>query len=175
MQSFDIQLMRLQYEILNVPLSRLASESGLSESMINRTIEEEGWSQWWPEEETAIQLKKQRELSLASEDLHTASSEEEMLAQQSEEFVDRAKKRLQAYTLAKEIYLAQKYLQLESALITKAHAILEECPSLDPQAIKQLSALYKDMVSKSPMSTLLSLNADESGVPNLIIRDLTGQ
>lgn len=174
MESFDIHIMKLQYEILNVPLSRLASESGLSENMIQKTILEEGWQQWWPEEDTVTQLQKQRADALASDDLNTASSEEEMLAQQSEDFVERARKRLQAYTVAKEIYLAQKYLQLENALIKKAQSILTECDTLDPAAVKQLSALYKDLVSKSPISNLLTIGTDESGIPNVIVRDLTG-
>lgn len=175
MLEFDTHIARLQYEILNVPLSQLASDANIPVGLLEQEAKASNWKQWWPEEDTVVWLEKQRKIALESEEAHTANSEEEMLSQQSEEYIERTRKRLQVYSLAKEIYLAQKYLKLEAALIKKAHDILEECQTIDPAGIKQLSALYKDMVSKSPMSTLLSVSADESGIPNLIIRDLSGR
>ena len=92
---------------------------------------------------------------------------------QADAFNERARKRLQVYSLAKEIYLSQKYLKLESALIDKAHDILENSGELGPFGIKQLSALYKDMLSKSASATVTA-GMDESGMPTVTYRDLTG-
>lgn len=170
MPDIDLHILKLQYEILNVSASQMAKDTEVPESLIRETVETEGWLQWWPEEPQVDVFKKQAEqASLVDDDL----TDGDILAQQSEEYVDRAKKRLQVYQLAKEIYLACKYLQLESALIGKAHDILETCETLDATSIKQLSALYKDMKHHG-MNSLLQAAVDDTGLPSLIVRDLSG-
>jgi hypothetical protein len=168
--SRDLPVLRLQYEILNISAAQMAKETDIPESLIQETIEEEGWQQWWPEEPPVEIFKKQAaQASLVDDDL----SDSDLLSQQSEDYIDRSRKRLQVYQLAKEIYLATKYLQLESALIGKAHEILEQCETLDATAIKQLSALYKDMKHHG-VNSLLQAAVDDSGLPSLIVRDLSG-
>lgn len=163
----DLGLIKLQYEILNKSVKQIADETGMPENLIEKEIKDAGWKQWWPED------VDQRLLAKQTEDI----GEDEVLALQSEQFIDRAKRRLAAYTLAKEIYLAQKYLKLESALIDKAHTILETLQDGDSRSAKELSALYKDMTSKSPMGALASFSfgEDEGGIPVVTIRDLSGR
>jgi len=170
MQTLDLHVLKLQYEILNISAAQMARDTEMPESLIQDTIDAEGWQQWWPEEPQVELFKKQAEqASLVDDDL----SDGDILAQQSEEYVERVRKRLQVYQLAKEVYLATKYLQLESALIGKAHDILETCETLDASAIKQLSALYKDMKHHG-VNSLLQAAVDDSGLPSLIVRDLSG-
>jgi len=171
MEDFDVNILKLQYEILNVPLAILASETGLPESILQSTITEQGWVQWWPE--TSMQQCIEDSCALSA-DSDNPSSAEELMTAQADAFSERTRKRLQVYSLAKEIYLSQRYLKLESALISKAHTIIGNLSDNDAQSIKQLSALYKDMMTKSPMSQMLSLGQDENGMPSVILRDLTG-
>lgn len=170
MPDLDLHILKLQYEILNTTAAQMAKDTNLPEDLIQETIDAEGWVHWWPEEPVVEIFKKQAEMALLVND---DVSSEELLSQQAEEYVERARKRLQVYALAKEIYLATKYLQLESALINKAHGILEDCETLDASAIKQLSALYKDM-KQHGISSMLTAAVDDSGLPSLIIRDLSG-
>lgn len=170
MTELDTHILKLQYEILNVTVEQMSKDTGIPVSLIQDTIDAEGWTRWWPEEPTVDLFKKQAEDARAMDD---ETSDDDILNQQADEFVDRARKRLQVYSLAKEIYLATKYLQLESALIAKAHGILETCDTLDSAAIKQLSALYKDMKHHG-VSSLLQAAVDDSGLPSLIVRDLSG-
>lgn len=162
MQELNIPVLRLQYEILNIPIAHLASKMGIPVSMLVQEADEGHWAQWWPEENAIEHLRNQQE-----------ASEKDLLTQQSDEYLERSKKRLRVYAAAKEIYLAAAYLQLEDSLISRARELIDTC-ALDASAVKQLSAIYKDLTSKSPLSNIFMDADEESGIPSLIIRDLSG-
>jgi len=140
----------------------------MPEEAILDTIKEKGWKQWWPSGIDDEILAKSTE---------NIEEQDELLVLQSEQFLDRAKRRLAVYTIAKEIHLAQKYLKLESAIIDKAYTLINDLSGLDTKSIKDLSTLYKDMTAKSPTSALAAFSfcEDEGGLPSVIIRDLSGR
>jgi len=171
-QSPDSNILRLQYEILNRTAADIASDTHLPISIIESTIASEGWKQWWPESSIQEQLAISRTLANIDPDLHI--SDEEIFVSQADQYLERSRKRLQVYSLAKETYLAQKYMQLEVALIDKAIAAIEELPPAAVQGIKLMSALYKDLQTKGS-AALLTAAIDESGLPTVIVRDLSGR
>lgn len=146
----DFQLLQLQYEILNTPVSELAANTGVSERMMQDEITKLDWKQRWPDPEGA---------------------------ETQEDYIELSRKRLKVYSLAKDILLAQKYLELEVSIIKAANDIVESTSnSITPQSLKQLSALYKDMTSGTSLANLatMTLSTDESGIPMVIVRDVSG-
>jgi len=162
----DTELLKLQYEILNFSVADLAKKSGLPESIIQSEIDSQGWKQWWPDDTPFAEAKEADDLD-----------EREVFALQSEQYIDKAKRRLAVYTLAKEIYLAQKYMALESSLVEKARSIVESISDSDAEAANKMSTLYKNMTSKNPIAALqaISFGEDEGGVPTVIVRNLAGR
>jgi hypothetical protein len=161
--AIDIELLKLQYEILNVSVSSISRTTGIPEDLILREIERGKWTPLWPDEdEPKLQVEE-------DEDLFTVSTNQ---------YIDKTRRRLQAYSLAKEILLATRYLELESSLIKKA---TESLDTIDPSvtatsALKTLSSLYRDLVKNGLSSgTSLSLQTDEQGLPTVIIKDLSGR
>ena len=165
----NLSLLRLQYEVLNKSFEQIASETGLPVSAIKVDAAQQNWKQLWPDppQTAATTLDTS---SLSPEEL------QEYYALQQEQYTDNTKKRLKLYTLAKDMFLATKYLELESLLIEKACDALN---SIDPGAagIRQLASVYKDLTAGTTLSALtkFSLEIDDSGIPTVIIRDLTGQ
>jgi len=157
--------MKLQYEILNKSVEHLAAENDIPINMLRTEIERLGWTQWWPESDLI---------------LYPDTDKDEQLQAQSETFIERTKRRLAVYNLAKEMYLAQKYLELETQIIDTALKSLiranEVNINMDAGAITALSNLYKNMTSKSIASALstISFGEDEGGLPTVIIKDLSG-
>jgi hypothetical protein len=147
----DIQLMQLQYEILNTSVSMLAADAGVSIQMMQDEIESLGWVRRWPE------------------------SEEELDTQEA--YVEATKQRLKVYTLAKDMLLAQRYLELEVGIIKAAQKALDAFgDALPPQQIKYLSALYKDLTSGTSLANLatMAFEGGENGVPMVVFRDVSG-
>ena len=163
----DTELLKLQYEILNLSAEDIAIKTGMQLSIVEKEIKEQGWKQWWPSDTLFAQ---------PSED-DDEQSDEEVFALQTEQYIDMAKRRLAVYTLAKEMHLAQKYLSLESSLVDKAQTIIEAIKEGDAEGAAKMSRLYKDMTSKNPMAALQSIQfgEDEGGIPTVIVRDLTGR
>ena len=170
--SIDPNIMRLQFEILNRSAEDLARELNIPASIIKSTIESEGWKQWWPEGTVHEQFASAQAANNNDPDI--AVSEEEILVAQADQFLDRSRKRLQVYSLAKEIYLAQKYMQVEVALLDKARSVIENSAELDAYSLKQISGLLKDLYTKAGGLTL-SAGTDENGLPTAVIRDLSGR
>lgn len=162
----DTELLKLQYEILNLSAQDIADKTGMPLGIIQGEIDGQGWKQWWPTTEL-----------FTTADPEDEQSEEEVFALQTEQYIDMAKRRLAVYTLAKEMHLAQKYLSLESSLVDKAQSIIEGITNGDAEAASKMSRLYKDMTSKNPMAALqsISFGEDEGGIPTVIVRDLTGR
>lgn len=162
----DTELLKLQYEILNLSAQDISDKTGMPLSVIEKEIENQGWKKWWPDDKPFAEAEPDDEMEDA-----------EVFALQSDQFIDKAKRRLAVYTLAKEIHLAQKYLALESSLVDKAKDIIEKIGDGDAEAAAKMSRLYKDMTSKNPMAALqsISFGEEEGGVPTVIVRNLTGQ
>ncbi len=165
----DTELVKLQYEILNVSLETLADNLNLPLAILKTEAECNNWKQWWPSEGPLESLK-----ALNDEDI--SEDPAEILELQSEQYLASTRKRLIVYSLAKEIFLAKKYASLESALLDKAKDILGEVKTLEPNAVKIIAGIYKDLTAKSYTTALrsMSLDPDDNGLPTVIIRDLSG-
>lgn len=159
----DISLMRLQYEILNVPVEQLAQESGISVKMIRSEIERGGWKQLWPSDSVPIAPTDDEGSLLSAFETETNA------------FIENNRRRLKAYSLAKELMLVSRYLELEVAIIDKANDLVSRLEKASE--VKLLAALYKDLTSNSNLANLatMALAKDENGLPTLILRDLSGQ
>lgn len=166
MGMLDLDLVRLQFEVLCIPLDVLARQLGLPFELLQQEAEEKGWRQLWDEDDREPVIIEEGEdgFSLVVDD-----------------YTDRTRKKLVAFSLAKEVLLSQKYLELEVGIITKAKLILD---SIDQDnnsvaAVKALASLYKDMTKNSLSSgynpAAISIGQDETGLPTVIVRDLTGQ
>jgi len=162
----DTELLKLQYEILNFSAEDIQKATGINISIINTEIETQKWKQWWPSDKLFAEANPDDE-----------QGEEEVFALQTDQYIDMAKRRLAVYTLAKEIYLAQKYLALEASLVDKAKTIIDAIKEGDAEGVAKMSRLYKDMTTKNPMAALQSIQfgEDEGGIPTVIVRDLTGR
>ena len=183
----DITLMRLQYEILNVPVSQLADMSGISESMIQDEINRAGWQPLWPNEPSIANLESIHAYlgtsstpSLPAPSSNQDQVEDDFFMTSSAEIIERSKRRLQLYVLAKETLLAQKYLDLENGIIDAARVLatsraMENGGELKPSDVKELSLVFKNMGASAVFgsSASFSFAQDESGLPTLIYKDLS--
>jgi len=161
----DLELMRLQYEILNKSIAQIASDEETSATLLQREATELGWKQFWPDP--------------PQKPYEETDDVDEIMSLESEQYIDRARKRLKVYSLAKEVLMAQRYLALECKIVKTASDILDNFESNglgSSQAIKQLSALFKDMTAGSNLANLASmtLGTDDNGLPTVTIRDLSG-
>jgi hypothetical protein len=99
---------------------------------------------------------------------------EDIFKLQSDRYVEKTRKRLYAYSLAKEVLLATRYLELEAGLITKANQCLTLVqPESGIAAIKTLSSLWKDMQKNAKAD--FAFNTDEMNLPTVIVKDLSGR
>lgn len=177
----DIAIMRLQYEILNTPLAQISVEANLPPSLVEKEALTQGWKQLWPDEPILLAPPEDL-LPTTLTDLEQASARADALSLEIEQYLDKSRKRLKVYTLAKETLLAHRYLALEVSLLSTAKDMLDNALNgepherMTPQALKQLSALYKDLSSESSLSKIagLSIATDDSGMPTVIIKDLSG-
>ncbi|MCK9408277.1 MAG: hypothetical protein M0R68_04005 [Bacteroidetes bacterium] len=161
--AIDVELLRLQYEILNVSVESLARSAGIPQDLIQREIDKGRWTVLWPDENEPKLVVEE------DEDLFTVSTNQ---------YIDKTRRRLQAYSYAKEILLATRYLELESNLIKKANQVLENLTTVDMTAasgLKTLSSLYRDLSKGLSSVSSLSLGTDEEGLPTVIIKDLSGR
>ena len=161
----SLELMRLQYEILNISLADLARTAQVPIVLLEREAKQSGWKQLWPDsDEAALQFEE-------GEDKFSIASDA---------YIEKTRKRLTAFSLAKETALSMKYLELESAIIDKAQEVLDNIPigQASASVAKVLASLYRDM-SKNLISAGASNNStldiDGGGIPTLLVRDLSGQ
>ncbi len=131
--------------------------------IIDKEVLEGNWQQWWPEPDL--------DLSAPSEYMS-----EEDLTSQADLFMERSRRRLAVYNMAKELLLAQRLFKLESSIIEKASTILDGV-EMCARDIKALSSVFKEMTQNSISSTLssLTLGQDDNGMPTVILRDLSGK
>jgi len=158
-----MDMLRLQYEVLNVSVTSIAKIINLPEDFVASEIQRMGWQPLWPNDD--------------DEPLEVAEGED-VFTVATDKYIERTRKRLMAYALAKEMLLTQRYLQLELSIIDTA---ISAAKQLDPSmvsSIKTLSSLFKDMCKNSLSSSTSTLSlqqgTDERGLPTVIIKDLTG-
>jgi len=158
--AIDLELLRLQYEILNVSAESIARATNLPISAVQDEIDRKGWTPVWPDdEEPPIEI----------------AEGEDAFKLTSDRFIEKTRKRLYAYSLAKDVLLATRYLELEAGLVSKANEVLD---LVDPQVgiatVKALSSLWKHM-QKSASAASASFGVDEMGLPTVVIKDLSGR
>ncbi len=166
MPQLDMAIARLQYEILNMPLEQILQESMGDSGMIKtfeREIDSAGWQQWWSEADLVLEQTDEQ-----------LEDGEDALSAQTEIFLERSRKRMAVFQMAKEFMLAQRYAKLEKSLVDTA-ITLSESLKLEAKDIKSLGGLYKDLTSKSIANTLATMQfgIDEGGLPTVILRDLS--
>lgn len=161
----SLELMRLQYEILNVPLATLAKAAQVPLRLLEQEASQFGWKQLWPDSDDVVLEFEE------GEDRFSISSDA---------YIEKAKKRLTAFSLARETALSMRYLELEASIIDKAQEVLDNIPvgQASASVAKVLASLYRDM-SKNLISAgannSSTLDIDGGGIPTLIVRDLSGQ
>lgn len=177
----DIALMRMQYEILNVPVNKLAEASGISAAMIQNEIDSAGWKQIWPNEPS---LANPDSLQNSYRPVITDSSEidetEDHFLSSSADLIERSRRRLQVYSLAKETMLATRYLELENGIISAAIAFLNNIQVSKGQAtasdLKDLAQVFKAITNGSTLSSgSIQFGTDDNGLPTVIYKDLSGK
>jgi len=169
----DIQLLKLQYEILNIPLEQLAQEISVPKSLLDTEARNNNWTQWWPEQLQGdiIFNSPAPPFDVISE----AQMDEEasVLEEGAQQYIRDTQIRLRVYNLAKEVYLTHKYATFESSLITKAKDIIDSVATA--QELAQLSSMFKNLLPSGKSGQQLSIGQNEDGLPTVIIRDLTGR
>ena len=160
----NLELMRLQYEILNVPIAEIALAANLPVDMLQAEAESQNWRQLWPDENVDIAIEEGGDqFSVAADS-----------------YIENAKKRLQAFSLAKERILSRKYFEIESSLLDKIQSTLDNMPVGQAPAatVKALGSLFKEMsktmLSAGALNTSV-FNTEGSALPMLLVRDLSGQ
>jgi hypothetical protein len=156
----DLNLLRLQYEYLDLSIAELAAAEEVPVSVMTQEIKNNGWRRLWP---TVLTRPDQY-----------ASDEDKALYR--EQFLEDGKNRLKIFSLAKEILLAHRYMKLENSILVAADSMAQN-PALKPSDLKALSSLYKDLHAGTTLGNLssISFTADEDGIPTAIIRNLSGQ
>jgi hypothetical protein len=168
--SVNIPIFRLQYEILNKTLAELAAGASIPMSILQKEARDQRWKQLWPAVPKA-EPESGTSLPLSYED------RQEQLALEADQYIEETNKRMRVYNLAKDIYLATKYLALEVKIIDTASSILDEVSQdIDPRNLKLLSALYKEMTSGTSLASMAKNIAelDETGLAQVIFRDFSG-
>jgi len=167
MEDQDFSLLRLQYEILNVSIESIARRSNLNPELLKALAIEEEWEHKWidpddPEPES---------------DLNPDSDfPEDELTIKSEEFIERSKKRLAAYTIAKNVLMTQQYLELELSLVRKTIEHLENMPAITSKDLQSISHVYRNLLNGTPIMDILAMRdkQEDGGIPLLVVKDLAG-
>ena len=178
----DLSLLRMRYEILNVPIATLAEDSGINEGILKTEATNNNWSQWWPSLDD-LQSAFSQPTTVPPHDAPIDDEAESVidgerfdelspLEEGSNEYIKEAKIRLQVFSLAKDLHLAYKYAAFESALVDKAHSMVEMCA--EPGDIRQLTMSLKDLPGKMAAASL-AISQGDDGMPMVIIRDLSGR
>jgi len=168
MNNFDAQWIsaRLNYEILNIPLESIANSMNLRLIDVRAEAEENDWKQWFPETESDLDLDPDSELNEG----------ENLFELKANQYTEAGRKRLEVYSVAKQLALMNLYTRLEVNIVAKANEAIE---LTDPKNVKDLSILSGVLTSMTKdlekLSQSMTLGQDEStGMPQLIIRDLSG-
>jgi len=159
---------KLCYEILNKPLTSIADDLGLPVSMVEKEARDGNWTQWFPDTESDHRaLTEHEQDELEGTDLFTL---------RAEQYIERNRKRIQLFTLAKDVVMLEKYADIELNLLVQTREALNSLDTETANSLKTISSIYKDMIKQITTSnTALSMGKDEqTGLPTVIIRDLSG-
>jgi hypothetical protein len=161
---FDVIQIQLSYEILGLSVETIADNLGLSTRMIEEMATRGNWVRWFPIADNQVFL-----------DTDTLLSEgDDLTSVQVDRYTESAKRRLQVFSLAKDVLLAEKYLGIELQILNKTKEALMEISPNSTQDLKALSTIYADMHKKIQSATQVTLGKDDTGLPHVIIKDLSG-
>jgi hypothetical protein len=165
----NMKVPRLSYEILGVPLKDLADTLGLPLSMMEKIAKEQEWQQWFSEDDSSsfslVEGTEGEEL-LEGEDIFTV---------RADQFLDKNRKRLQVFNMAKQLALVELYADLETKLLAKARSAIEAVDEESVRDIATLSGVFQALTKDiQGLNSAISMGKDESGLPTVIIRDLSG-
>jgi len=186
----DTHLIRLRYEILNISLADLATETQVPLPILEIEAKNNEWKQWWPEDQE-LQFQVRTSLKEAStpsiplpillsdqDDLTTDSTDDDgfdelsPLEEGAQLFIKDSRVRLQVFNLAKDIHLAHKYASFESALIDQAKGqVASAHTAVD---VRNLVLSLKDLPGKAAAAGL-QISQSDDGMPTVIIKDLSGR
>lgn len=169
-------LMRIQYEILNATPKELSVEYSVPLSVIMSEIANGGWVQKWPDL-PSIMAEAVNANNDDTDESSMLMSADEAVSADMQQYIDMTRKRLQVFSLVKAKCLATHYMKLEMSLINTAQQMIDTLSyQMGPQAIKQLSALYKDMTSGASLANMLTSSSadDDTGLPLMLVKDLSG-
>ena len=164
---------RLQHEILNYSIAQLAAFNNIPIHMLQAEADKGSWKQWWPESDLVIGPPSAG--GSISEPEVEADVDGSFIGQ-SELFLDRSKRRLAVYNVAKEMLMAQKYFELEAGIVDAALKVLETTEVHEAATVHTLGHLLKNLMSNSVANAMVNMNfgVDDGGLPTVIIRDLSG-
>ena len=169
MNQIDLPLLRLRYEILNVPIHILASELSYPVDVLAREAQLNNWEQWWPDLEdleTALDSSTHPD-SLDFEELSP-------LEEGANRYIKEATVRLKVFNLAKDMHLSHKFAALESALVDRAKDLVDS--AAEPSELRNLVLSLKDLPGRMNSQMLSQAKGEgDEGIPTVIIRDLTGR
>jgi len=162
-------LIRIQYEILGIPLDTLADEYEVNVDIIRAQADREGWHLWWPNE-PILDIPK---MDFSNDITQIEATDADIVIQQSDEIIKRANKRLEVYAALKDFLMVALITRLESALINKTLEMVENV-QVDANGMKSLANVYKDLCSKSLVKNLQNL-AQDSGLATVIFQNMAGK
>ena len=156
---------KLSYEILNVSIETLALNLGLTTAMLQKVADDFSWIQWFPDEKSDIYLDEDADM-LEGEDIFTVMADQ---------YLDKNRKRLQVYNMAKNIAMTERYADLEVSLVDKARDAIVGIEASDVKSIKELSDVFRNLAKElQGMTSAVSFATDQQGLPTVIMRDLSG-
>lgn len=168
----DIQLVRLQYEILNTSIEVLANSTGLSKASIEFEAKRSGWVQLWPDlPPVTLAPKATSRGTLEAELINEGTS----VNSEIDDVIKTTQKRLQYFSLAKDAYLSIKYARAEAALLDKVYDLIEECATID--SVVYATKAFKSLVDGTSLPssrTKALIHDDEGGLPVFTMRDMSG-
>ena len=164
----DLYLLRLRYEILNVPISTIALETMITPKGLQTEADNNNWKRWWP---TLEDLQSAMAPSTRTDEDEENYSDLSPLEDEANTYINEAKIRLQVFSLAKDLHLASKYAAFEAALVDKAHSLVQG--ATDTNEVRQLTMSLKDLPGKMAQAGL-AISQGEDGMSTVIIRDLSG-
>jgi hypothetical protein len=160
----NILHIKLCYEILNIPVKDLANQLGLAPYMINDMVAAGGWKRWFPTDECDFFLVEEKDIN-EGEDLFTVKIER---------YSEYANQKLKVFEIAKKLALAPKILDIEMSMLDKMKEAIEEVNHKDTRALKDLSSSYTNLVAKGAGTSVGISQDPETGLPTVVIKDLSG-
>lgn len=136
--------MRLQYEILGHSFEEIASGESFSAGFLRGTAEQQGWKRLFP----PIRPKEGDE----------------------EAFIEEARKRLDVYEAAKDLYLSGKFASVEGHILGHLNTSFGS-DVLSPNELRVLTSTLNALKGPSRKKA----GEEDDGVPTVILKDFRGE